>query len=91
MAVIIYLLEIFLSRPRFLLPPGVQLSELFLRTWPTHLHLLVASMLFVVLCPIILSSWLFEIFLWPEYSHDVSKAFRVEGRKVSEFCQTPAF
>ena len=36
------------------------LSSFFLKTWPIHLHLLVASMLFIVSCPVVLSSCLFE-------------------------------
>ena len=59
----------FLGRPRFLFPTGVHLSagfdilsSFFLKTWPIHLHLLVASMLFIAFCPVVLNSCLFEIF-----------------------------
>ena len=49
----------------FVFPTGVHrsavLSSFFLKTWPIHLHLLVASLLFIASCPVVLNSCLFEI------------------------------
>jgi len=57
----------FLGRPR-LFPTYVHLSAVletlssfFLKAWPIHLHLLMASVLVIASCPVLLNSCLFEI------------------------------
>ena len=57
----------FLGRPHFLFPTDVHLSAVldilssfFLKTWPIHLHFLVASMLFLAFCLVALNNCLFE-------------------------------